>query len=210
MPVYCTLCYHIHHLETPLSDDKKNNKHQSISHRSSLSSLITMNIHPLIVHFPIALLTLYSLLELASLGWRAWTKKLETTKIFLLWIGTIGAFFSLQSGELAEEFRQLKGSELVHTHEEFAEKAYSTYITLSIYYLVIRAMHAGYLSRLPSKINTLLTRILAYSRIKRIVALWAALWLGLLTITGALGGAITHGPDIDPVVQMIYTIFVWK
>lgn len=167
-----------------------------------------MNVHPLVVHFPIALLTLYSLLEIASLFWRARTKKLEQTKIFLLLVGTVGTFFALQSGEMAEERLGIKKSDLVHTHEEFAEKTYITYFILSIYYLLVWARSKGLQSKLPSKAQTLLNRILDRPYLKYLVILWAALGLAFLTITWALGWAITHGPDIDPVVQVIHDLFV--
>lgn len=36
----------------------------------------------------------------------------------------------------------------------------------------------------------------------------ALLGLGALMITGALGGAITYGPDADPIVSIVYKIFV--
>lgn len=35
----------------------------------------------------------------------------------------------------------------------------------------------------------------------------ALLGIIAVTITGALGGAISHGANTDPVVQMIYNLF---
>jgi hypothetical protein len=40
-----------------------------------------------------------------------------------------------------------------------------------------------------------------------IAPLLALLGIIAVTITGALGGAIAHGADTDPVVQMIYSLF---
>lgn len=167
-----------------------------------------MNVHPLVVHFPIALLTLYSLLEIASLFWRARTKKLEQTKIFLLLVGTVGTFFALQSGEMTVERLGLKESATIDTHEDFAERTYTTYMILSIYYLLVWARSRDLLTKLPLKAEYFLITLLDRPYLRYFIILWAALWLAFLTITGALGAAYTHGPDIDPVVQFIYDLTV--
>lgn len=62
-----------------------------------------MNLHPIIVHFPIACLVLYSLIELGSLFSPRIRKNLEITKYFLLIIGILGTFGALQSGEIAQQ-----------------------------------------------------------------------------------------------------------
>lgn len=169
--------------------------------------LIIMNIHPVVVHFPVALLTLYSLLEIATLFWRERTKKLQQTKLFLLFVWTIGTFFALQSGEIAQDYLGIK-SELMHTHEEFAEKTYSTYIWICIYYLLIIAQTNWFQRYLPEKRQAILTKILTrpYRRFFVIVA--ATAWLILLTITWALWWAISQWPDADPIVRFVYDLLI--
>lgn len=189
-----------------------------------------MNIHPLVVHFPIALLTLYSLLEIAWLFNRARTKKLNQTKLFLLFVWTIGTFFALQSGELAQEYLGMKWSTLIHTHENFAQASYTTYIILSVYYLLTWVQSTNIFLLLPEKIGTqvqnayknlennsifskfqeIILNIINRPYVKYVVFLWAAIGLLLLTITWALWGAITQGPDTDPVVRFFYDLLIWN
>ncbi len=60
------------------------------------------HLHPVVVHFPIALLTLGLAAEAASLaGWRR--EKLAEAASWLLWLGTLGLLAALGSGFLAEE-----------------------------------------------------------------------------------------------------------
>lgn len=62
-----------------------------------------MNIHPLFVHFPIALLTVYAVAELLRfkrLTSQVWWWNVKT---LLLGVGLLGGFATLQTGEIAEE-----------------------------------------------------------------------------------------------------------
>ena len=167
-----------------------------------------INIHPVVVHFPVALLTLYSLLEIATLFWRERTKKLQQTKLFLLFVWTVGTFFALQSGEMAQDYLGIKNSDLVHTHEEYAEKTYSTYIALSIYYILLIAQSYWLQKYLPENIQKWTLSFLNRPYLRYFIIIGAALGLVLLTITWALWWAISQWPDADPMVQFIYDIVI--
>lgn len=169
-----------------------------------------MNIHPIVVHFPIALLTLYSMLEVVSLFGRSRTKQLHTTKLFLLLVGTGWAFFSLQTGELAAEaFGGEHGSKLISTHAQVANLAYGLYVGLSIYYILVLAYISGILGKLPSSVSEPIRRLIMWQAFTWLVVVAALVWLLCITITGALWGAITYGPDADPVVRFFYDLLVW-
>ena len=167
-----------------------------------------INIHPAVVHFPVALLTLYSLLEIATLFWRERTKKLQQTKLFLLFVWTVGTFFALQSGEMAQDYLGIKNSQLVETHEEYAEMTYSTYIWISIYYLLIIAKNNWLQRFLPQKRQTIITKLLDRSYRRYLLILAATAWLILLSITWALWWAISQWPDADPIVRFVYDLFI--
>jgi uncharacterized membrane protein len=73
-----------------------------------------MNIHPIVVHFPIALLTLYGVLECVR-----WKKVMDFMHAFhvkatLVIAGTLGAIVAYISGP------EVHGSALVSWHEDFA------------------------------------------------------------------------------------------
>ncbi|MCX6747864.1 MAG: hypothetical protein NTW98_02895 [Candidatus Nomurabacteria bacterium] len=83
------------------------------------------NIHPLFVHFPIALLLVYSLIKILPLAKYfpnvAW-KHIERA---LLVFGVLGAFASMTTGETAEHLTN-PNEKLVETHAFFA--SFSTWV----------------------------------------------------------------------------------
>ncbi len=124
-----------------------------------------MNLHPIFVHFPIALLTLYAVLEIAIplkikfYKLCKWDKP-ETSprlaklyellinpvwnsiKAFLVIIGTLLAFPTLQTGEWAEETYMGTGvseasqiGRLIETHSTFADFTVIVFSILAIGYL---------------------------------------------------------------------------
>jgi uncharacterized membrane protein len=177
------------------------------------------NIHPILVHFPIALLTIYALLEVASLKFvpfSTYARDAKGTLIkgFLVIVGSISTIGALVSGEGAEHelltvMGELGGdvfslSHLIETH--------STYATLTAIVFAIIAL--SYLSLWFSSVwneNTILKKIdifFSYLRNQYMISLLALIGLVLVTITGALGGALAYGPDIDPVVTYIYRLVI--
>ena len=76
------------------------------------------NIHPLLVHFPIALLFLYSVIKI--LPFKRWFPKIAWRDIerVLLLVGVLGAFAALATGDTAEH--------LVHPNRQLVD-AHSTF-----------------------------------------------------------------------------------
>ena len=78
-----------------------------------------MNIHPISVHFPIALFTVYAVIELV------WNKSFRANiltlwiKVTLLATGIVGAQVSLMTGETAEHL--LGESTLIEKHSTFCK-----------------------------------------------------------------------------------------
>lgn len=164
-----------------------------------------MNLHPIIVHFPIACLVLYTALEVVSFFKKNREEKLSFTKMFLLVVGIIWTALALQSGEVAQDI--VGRSELIHQHEEFAEMTYKIYLIILFIYIITRET---VLLRFKSPILTKISSVIGYLKKYGIVVLLSLIWLVLLTIVGALWGAISHGPAVDPIVQYIYTLVMWQ
>lgn len=176
---------------------------------SSLSTYFIMNIfesfniHPIVVHFPVAMLMAYSIIEIISLFSQKRAAKLYTTKTIILWIGAVWGFMALQTGEWTQEFLWISG-DLVHTHEEYADKTFFVYAIITVYYIIktmyIQQIWGKYWVNNIQAYHSQLTSFFASSVTQVIVTLIAIVWMGLLTITGALGGAIAHGTNNgDPV-----------
>lgn len=190
-----------------------------------------MNIHPIFVHFPIALLTLYAVLEIAiplkikafrlfkwdtsprfEKMYQLLTNPVWTSiKAFLVLVGTVLTFATLQTGEWAEEIYRSTGvngtsqiGRLIETHSTFADFTMIVFSVLAVGYLAQILWNTYTLTLQKYTFIPAISNIILHPKVAPLLA-----FVGIiaLTITGALGGAIAHGPNTDPVVQMIYGWF---
>ncbi len=87
-------------------------------------------VHPLVVHFPIALLITAPALIVLGLIVRPWARGLYAGGLVMVVLGTIGAWVALSSGSAAE--RAVIGSQaledVLHRHEELANSATAWFI----------------------------------------------------------------------------------
>ena len=171
-----------------------------------------MNLHPIFVHFPIALLTFYSVAELIR------TKKLMKTdfwfyfKAILVIVGVIFAIITIQTGEIAA--KQLgERTQLLELHKFWANTTTWIFGLIAVIYALVwidktekvKLNYGTIIEKFWRNITKLSILILRKSWI--IITL-AIIGLISLTITGALGGAIVYGPDIDPAARIIYNLLV--
>jgi uncharacterized membrane protein len=179
-----------------------------------------MNLHPIFVHFPIALLTLYTLCELLRF------KKIKEQptwfylKAILVICGTAGATVALFTGSEAKRAvltgvinAQVANPRLVISlHENWAKGASLIYLLLAAAYAVAWLNRFNFIDQLPSKalkwiwqVGTQIQKILIETNLVIILCIAG---LVAITIAGALGGSIIYGPNTDPVVQSIYKFIV--
>jgi uncharacterized membrane protein len=110
------------------------------------------NMHPRIVHFPIAFLMLYPLMELIFL----FTRKdfFSKSAMLFLAIGVIGSFFAVLSGnqafELINNWTTLE-KEIFHTHQTFAN--------LTVWYFVI-LLTVRYFFFVKKKLNSIIISVI--------------------------------------------------
>jgi uncharacterized membrane protein len=83
------------------------------------------HIHPALVHFPIALLTLAPLLVLLGLFWPTQRRGIHASALLLLVLGIGGLFLALESGEAVERYARTTPALLagVREHELAAQWA---------------------------------------------------------------------------------------
>lgn len=152
----------------------------------------SFNIHPLLVHFPIALLIVYSFLEWVPI------KKLTNLsywfyiKAVFLFFGVLSAIPTGFTGKLIErQFRDKRA--LVHLHSNFAVAASVVYAILAGLYFL------AWLKRSEKQIKFLLPT--------PVIILISIFGFFLIIVIGALGGVIVYGPNLDPFTAFIYRLF---
>lgn len=168
-----------------------------------------MDIHPIFVHFPIALLTVYAVLELIRFEKITNQPYYFYVKGSLLIIGILTSSLALQTGEMAEDGVVRSLHDLVEMHSTFANISTWIFAVLAVAYAATwiskteynHKLSESFLAKIWNLLLMVTSKIMNNSFIMIILAL---LGLGAITITGALGGAIVYGPDVDPIVSFFY------
>lgn len=163
-----------------------------------------MNIHPIFVHFPIGLLTLYAFFEvfrLVILTRQNWYFFIKANLAIFGFLGSIATFIT---GQMSEEF--MKGHPALEVHERFAFLSVFTFGIIALLYAM-----AWY-----EKVKIEKGIVLEHSVIKfshkivfgKIIIVLAILGFMFLTITGGIGGAMVYGENADPLFTPIYKLLV--
>lgn len=164
------------------------------------------NIHPIFVHFPIALLFIYSVIKIFPFA--KWFPNVAWRDIerFLLVFGIGGAYLSLSTGEQAQELSRPNRS-LVEAHAFFANFSTRMYLLLLIGEVAnyINTKHFSFIN----KINYLPQLIIRIEKIltnKNLVIVLTILGFITLFLTGVLGGVLVYGTTADPLAPLILKI----
>ncbi len=167
--------------------------------------MFTYNIHPILVHFPIALLFIYSVIKI--LPFKKWMPSVAWRHIerALLLLGVFGAFAALATGDLAEHLSHPNRA-LVEMHSTFATIATWIYgaLLLGETASVIRSDFGVKIrsSMLLKKI-AFIERILCDRIFSKILALAGFI---AITVTGLLGGVMVYGTSADPLAGFVLKI----
>lgn len=164
------------------------------------------NLHPILVHFPVAMLFVYSVVKVLplkkwfpSVGWR------DIQRVLLL-VGVLGAFAALATGDTAEHLVH-PARALVDAHSNFATIATFIYGALLVGEIaaVINAQKYVYgtnwqwLAVILQFLETVLCNPI-FSGILAVLGFIA------ISITGLLGGTIAYGLSADPVAPFVLNL----
>lgn len=99
-------------------------------------------LHPLVVHFPVALLLVAPLFILLGLAFRSERgQPFLVTALLLMLLGTAGTFLAISTGEAAEGIAERQGAPgagaVLEHHEELAETTRTFFIALTIAFAFI-------------------------------------------------------------------------
>ncbi len=163
------------------------------------------NLHPLLVHFPIALLLVYSVIKI--LPFKKWLPNVSWKHIerALLVFGMLGAGAALLTGDIAEEIAR-PNHDLVETHSLFAATATWLYglllagelITFINPWIATKVTSQKIL-KMFSFVGELLTHPILSTTL-------AVLGLIMISLTGLLGGVMVYGTSADPVAPFVLKI----
>lgn len=161
------------------------------------------NIHPIIVHFPIAFLFIYAVIKI--LPFRKWFPKVSWNDISLivLIVGVLGAFASLSTGEAAEHVVR-RNRQLVEAHSMFA--SLSTWLFGALLVGELAAIFnrtAKFMDQkwaMVRKVTVLLQKYLYDSFLAAFIVVIAFL---SIMMTGLLGGVIVYGTTADPIAGFV-------
>jgi uncharacterized membrane protein len=91
-------------------------------------------LHPIIVHFPIALLLVAPILIILGLIFQKQSKTYMISAFALMLIGTVAAFIAVQTGQAAGELAERMGNieAVLENHEELAETTRNIFAALTV------------------------------------------------------------------------------
>jgi uncharacterized membrane protein len=142
-------------------------------------------LHPLVIHFPIALLLVAPIFILLSLFNRANGRTFAVSAFILIVIGTVGTVIAAQTGEAADKSIPEAFEALVERHEHLAEIAEFIFIGLTVAF--------GLLAFLPVLLRRTLPRP-AWIGLNLVFLVGYVIGGGYLVAAAHAGGALTHGP----------------
>lgn len=176
-----------------------------------------MNIHPALVHFPIALLMLYAIFELISFGKLKRFTSWFYIKLTLLMSGFLFALPTLNTGETAAELIGRDSSlwPIIMKHNNWASISVFLFGILTLIYLLVWIRDYPECDRVYKRLKANKYTAWPWSMLSRLAGMlynsplvWILALGGLvaIAITGALGGSLVHGPNADPFVKFVLNL----
>jgi uncharacterized membrane protein len=172
-----------------------------------------MNIHPIFVHFPIAFLTIYAIMELLRFKVLVNNHSYNVFKKGLLLLGVAMSLPALSSGELAEGAFGRGQHDLIEMHAGFAVSTVRVFGVILFAYIIekinrdqrlTKIKNLLYGTKVVSSVWKFATKIANLILQPPVLVVLSFIGIILVTVTGALGGTIVYGPEVDFFTKFIY------
>lgn len=181
-----------------------------------------MNLHPVVVHFPIAFLSCYAVFELIRFKKLLQQDWWFFVKAVALFAGEAGAALAILVSDQAQLalFKGQVASPLADPWKTVSLHELWAHITLVVFGVLAFGYALSILRRWNlrrylqnkawlAKLWDVYARMVEYWIVETPLAVLLALFgLVAVTVAGALGGSIVYGSNNDPLVHLIYTLFI--
>ena len=166
---------------------------------------MTYDFHPLVVHFPIALLFVYSLIQIFPM--QKWIPSVswKHVKNVLLIIGFIGAVVASSLGEIAADLNQ-PNHDVLELHETFASLV-EVFYGILVGSTVVQWICAKYTKVLEYRMVSIILMISNFIENRWISVILSLLGLVALVLTGVFGGVMVYGTSADPLAAPLLQLF---
>lgn len=159
-------------------------------------------IHPIFVHFPIALFTIYALLEFLRFKILNQNSHLFYIKATFVIIGSLASFLTLITGVMIQDlFENSPLQKVLELHATMAT------ISVIIFSLIAAVYSISWLNKIGFRIWPLFLNLQKIILQGPIIIILALVGLITITTTGALGGSLVYGPQTDPFTSFVYNLF---
>lgn len=166
---------------------------------------MTYNLHPLFVHFPVALLFLYSIIKI--IPFKKYFPKVswKHIELLLLVVGVAGALVAIYTGGIARHLIN-PDRQLVGAHSLFATIAtwlYGILLASELLPIVDPWIIARSKSEKFNKLVLFKERVWTSPLVSNTLAL---LGLIAISVTGLLGGVMVYGVSADPLAGIVLNL----
>lgn len=169
-----------------------------------------MNIHPILVHMPIGIFVIYTVMEVLFSSKKF--PSLKNGKRFLAVAGFVAGWATLATGENAEHL--LRNKTAGQVLDQNMHKVLEAHSTIAGAFVVVAgalaliAIVSWVIENYPTPTNTWqnIVHKLSFIDNRSFVILLAIVGLGLISVVGGLGGIIVYGPDLDPMTKLLYSL----
>jgi uncharacterized membrane protein len=169
------------------------------------------NYHLLIVHFPIVFAIMYGLVEVVSFFRKNQSPFLHHVAGWITLFGTASILVAQQTGEMIEHAGEwsVQQHKMIEVHSGLSNVLLTIFIIALAGYVIdfLLTNKEKYFSRLPEKVFPILIwlqKIVSSKTLRFFLGMGS---VGVVSVLGALGGAVAFGCSVDPLASFLCTFF---